>query len=108
LKVPELQLRLEGWQLFDTWQRLYSSLDGQTRMYKLCLLSERCLLAKQAYNAYEPEKERYQVQDYSKESRLRNLKPYRLYSTFALDPAEYAAARSLSYSDRSNVKHRSA
>ncbi|MFV0644580.1 MAG: IS481 family transposase [Sphingomonadaceae bacterium] len=71
---PELERRLDEWQMFYNWHRPHSSLGGKTPSEKCHELSERTPFRDEIEALYDPEKETIREQHYLTDLAIRKLK----------------------------------
>lgn len=75
LPSPKLDILLAEWQHYYNWDRPHSAHNGKTPMERYCELMEQTPLSEEVADAYHPEREHIQEQNYKLELQLRKLKP---------------------------------
>jgi hypothetical protein len=65
---------LAEWQHYYNWDRPHSAHNGKTPMERYCELMEQTPLSQEVADAYNPDQEHIQEQNYRLELQLRKLK----------------------------------
>jgi transposase InsO family protein len=74
LASAELDMLLAEWQHYYNWDRPHSAHNGKTPMERYCELMEQTPLSQEVADAYNPDQEHIQEQNYRLELQLRKLK----------------------------------
>ena len=74
ISLPDLDILLAEWQHYYNWDRPHSAHKGKTPMERYCELIDQTPLSEEVGEAYFPEKEHIQMQNYRLELQLRKLK----------------------------------
>lgn len=74
LQSPDLAEQLQRWQDYYNTERPHGSLNNQTPFEKWLSRCKKTPLAADIYEAYDPQREGYRIQDYQLDLLLRNVK----------------------------------